>query len=466
MDENNKIAPVSEQKMSLKQKQAQAISIKHRIVRFKNAVLYRSDNGWEQLSSDGFARLCYEVHGAGIRQAQIKDLQHLFFTSADDLTKYAEYIAIPDGRVWNMKTLDFTNEVSHEDCVYSTGVSPTNGKSHRKWLEEVSSGDKDLANDMLQGIAPIFMLKKPLGVFWFIGRGANGKSTLLKSLYAIMGSEAPYTYNRWFSQLSVKQIEDDRHVLSLNGHLANVCLESNDGHIKDTGNYKNLAEHSTFGVRVLGTHDTRSVDGNVHSVQNANNIPTFSDKTSGTKRRTFVVPFKAIFPQDDTFDEKLFNTESFLSDLFGELLETTKKIRDRGYKYEFSVTTIKAKEDYDEEVNTAETYFEELVESDIYGFTNFSALTHDYQRWCDDRSMSSLGKKSIAHAAKSAGYERHSTRVNGKLVTRYIKDELGFEDMTEIITRLGLFQRNDSDKEIEESEDTVDKTYDKLVELL
>ena len=77
MDENNKIAPVSEQKTSLKQKQARAISIKHRIVRFKNAVLYRSDNGWEQLSSDGFARLCYEVHGAGIRQAQIKDLQHL-----------------------------------------------------------------------------------------------------------------------------------------------------------------------------------------------------------------------------------------------------------------------------------------------------------------------------------------------------------------------------------------------------
>ena len=36
--ENNKIAPVSEQKTSLKQKQARAISIKHRIVRFKNAV--------------------------------------------------------------------------------------------------------------------------------------------------------------------------------------------------------------------------------------------------------------------------------------------------------------------------------------------------------------------------------------------------------------------------------------------
>ena len=114
----------------------------------------------------------------------------------------------------------------------------------------------------------------------------------------MFGSESPHTHNQWFSQLSVRQIEDDRHVLALNGSIANICLESNDGHIKDSGNYKNLAEHSTFGVRVLGTHETRKVDGNVHNIFNANNIPTFSDKTDGTKRRTFVVPFKASFPQD------------------------------------------------------------------------------------------------------------------------------------------------------------------------
>jgi phage/plasmid-associated DNA primase len=233
-DENSLVQTNTEEKMSLKQKQAKAVAAKYRIVRFRGAVLYRADAGWEPLSYDEFARICYQVHGAGIRQTQIKDLQHLFFTSSDDLTKYAHYIAMPDGRVWNMKRLKFTQDVSHEDCVYTTAVSPTDGNSHRKWLEEVTMGDKELADDIIKAIAPVFMHKKPFGIFWFLGNGANGKSTALKSLYAIFGSDAPYTHNRWFSQLTVKQIEDERDTPMINGKLGNICLESNDGHIKDT----------------------------------------------------------------------------------------------------------------------------------------------------------------------------------------------------------------------------------------
>ena len=266
-----------EQKMSLKQRQAQAINEKHRIVRFRGAVLYRADDGWEPLSFDEFARMCYQVHGAGIRQTQIKDLQHLFFTSSEDLTKYAHFVAMPDGRVWDMKKLKFTDAVAHEDCIYTTAVSAGEGDSHRKWLEEVTLGDKDLADDIIKALAPIFMSKKPFGVFWFLGNGANGKSTTLKALYAIFGSEAPYTHNRWFSQLTVKQIEDERDTPMINGKLGNVCLESNDGHVKDTGGYKNLAEHSTFNVHKFNSQDGTVVDGNVHTIFNANNIPAFAD---------------------------------------------------------------------------------------------------------------------------------------------------------------------------------------------
>lgn len=464
--ENNIVSSNAEEKMTLKQKQARAVSNKYRIVRFRGAVLYQTGEGWEPLSSDEFARICYQVHGAGIRQTQIKDLQHLFFTSSEDLTEYAHYIAMPDGRVWDMKKLEFTTDISHEDCVYTTAVSPSEGNSHRKWLEEVASGDKDLANDVLQGLAPIFMDKKPFGVFWFVGNGANGKSTVLKALYAIFGSKSPYSNNRWFSQLTVKQIEDDRHVLSLNGKIANICLESNDGHIKDTGNYKNIAEHSTFGVRVLGTHDTRVVEGNIHSVQNANNIPTFSDKTSGTKRRTFIIPFRATFKQDDMFDEKLFAKKDFLPDLLGDLLATAKTIRENKYKYDFSAQTIKAKEDYDEEVNTAETYFEELVETEVWAFTNFTALSKDYQHWCDDRSFTPLGKKSIAHAAKVSGYERRTYRVDNKLVNRYVMGDLDIEDMGEVPQRWGMFQKTNSDVELSIDENTLDGTYTELIKLL
>lgn len=456
----------TEEKMTLKARQAKAVTAKYRIVRFRGAVLFRADAGWEPLSFDEFARICYQVHGAGIRQTQVRDLQHLFFTSSDDLTKYAHYIAMPDGRVWNMRKLKFDTDVAPEDCVYTTAINPTDGDSHRKWLEEVTLGDKELADDIIRAVAPVFMHKKPFGVFWFLGNGANGKSTTLKALYAIFGSEAPYTHNRWFSQLTVKQIEDERDTPMINGRLGNVCLESNDGHVKDTGGYKNLAEHSTFSVHRFNSQDGVQVDGNVHTIFNANNIPTFADKTQGVRRRTFTIPFKASFAQDSTFDEKLFAEEGFLSDLLGELLRTTVGIKKHSYSYDFSEQTLAAKQDYDEEVNTAETYFEELLQTEVWGFTNFTDLTKDYQRWCDERSYTALGKKSIAHAAKIVGYERASFRQDGKLITRYVCESLDPQELTELHQRWGMFQKADSDIELIESENTVDNNYDKLISLL
>lgn len=466
-EDNDELATTdTEKKMSLKATQAKAISQKYRIVRFRGAVLYRADDGWEPLSYDEFARICYDIHGAGIRQTQIKDLQHLFFTSADDLTKYAHYIAMPDGRVWNMEKLKFTTDVSNEDCIYTTAVIPTDGDSHRKWLEEVTLGDKELADDIIKAIAPVFMAKKPFGVFWFLGNGANGKSTTLKALYAMFGSKAPYTHNRWFSQLTVKQIEDERDTPMINGRLGNICLESNDGHVKDTGGYKNLAEHSTFNVHKFNSQDGVQVDGNIHTIFNANNIPTFADKTQGVRRRTFTIPFKAAFPQDSTFDETLFGKENFLSDLLGEILRTTNIIKKNGYGYDFSTATLKAKEDYDEEVNTAETYFEELLATDIWGFTNFTDLTKDYQRWCDERSYTALGKKAIAHAAKIIGYERKSFKFDGKLVTRYVCEDQNPEELVELTQRWGMFQKSDSDVELDFSENNPDKNYENLIAML
>jgi len=465
-DEDELALSNTEQKMTLKAKQAKAINNKYRIVRFRGAVLYHTGDGWEPLSFDEFARICYDVHGAGIRQTQVKDLQHLFFTSSEDLTKYAHYIAMPDGRVWNMKTLKLTDKVAPEDCVYTTAVNAGTGNSHRKWLEEVTLGDKDLADDIIRAIAPVFMHKKPFGVFWFLGNGANGKSTTLKALYAIFGSKAPYTHNRWFSQLTVKQIEDERDTPMINGRLGNVCLESNDGHVKDTSGYKNLAEHSTFNVHKFNSQDGVYVDGNVHTIFNANNIPTFADKTQGVRRRTFTIPFKASFTQDNTFDEKLFAKKDFLPDLLGELLRITVDIKNHGYSYDFSEQTLKAKEDYDEEVNTAETYFEELLHSEVWGFTNFTDLAKDYQRWCDERSYTALGKKAIAHAAKTVGYERRSFKKDGKLTTRYVCQDWDPEELTELHQRWGMFQKTDSDIELDVSENSLDKTYDSLISLL
>lgn len=397
----------TEGKMNLKQEQVAKLNVRYRIVRFRGAILYAADNGWDLLTSDEFARICYRTLGTGLRQTQIKDLQHYFFTNSEDLTKYAHYIAMPDGRVWNMKTLKFTEKVSSEDCVYATTVAPTNGKSHRKWLEEVTMGDKDLADDIITALSPVFMYKKPLGAFWFLGSGANGKSSTLKALVAIMGGR------RWFTKLTVKQIEDERDLPSMNGMLANICIESNEGYIKDGGHYKELAEHETLSVHRFNSQDSIQVDGNVHLIFNANNIPTFADKTNGVRRRTFTIPFNAKFPQDDTFDDRLFARENFLSDLFGEILVKAQELKKNNYKYEFSKITSEAKERYDSEVNTTEAYLHELMDQDVYGFTTYAALKTCYESWCQETGVVALGIRHLSRTAEDLGFKNTVVKVDG-----------------------------------------------------
>jgi hypothetical protein len=106
------------------------------------------------------------------------------------------------------------------------------------------------------------------------------------------------------------------------------------------------------------------------------------------------------------------------------------------------------------------------VATDVWGFTNFTDLTKDYQRWCDERSYTALGKKAVSHAAKIAGFERSSFRKDGKLVTRYVCEVWNPEEMTELVQRWGMFQKSDSDVELDVSENSLDKTYDSLIKLL
>lgn len=433
----------TEGKLNLKQEQVAKLNIRYRIVRFRGAVLYATNNGWELLSSDDFARICYQTLGSGVRQSQIKDLQHYFFTNSEDLTKYAHYIAMPDGRVWDMKSLKFTDKIAPEDCVYTTAVSPTTGNSHRKWLEEVTMGDKELADDIISALAPVFMYKKPLGAFWFLGSGANGKSSTLKALVAIMGSR------RWFTKLTVKQIEDERDLPSMNGTLANICIESNEGYIKDGGHYKELAEHETLAVHKFNSQDSIAVDGNVHLIFNANNIPTFADKTNGVRRRTFTIPFNAKFAQDDTFDDRLFATPNFLSDLFGDILDKAQQLKANNYKYDFSKVTNEAKERYDSEVNTAESYLHELIEQDIYGFNTYASLKTAYDVWCQQSGLIALGMRHLSRTAEDLGFTYKTIRIDGRprkfgLYKHYQFDDLSPADQF----GFGLYRLSTSEKEL------------------
>lgn len=449
----------SEERASLKEARARKLDANIRIVRFCYGVFMRIDDRWQRFTDALFAEQCYKLFGAGISKTQINDLDHLFRSAAKDVSHLSRYLALPDGRVWDMKNLEFTTEVPHEDVIFSTTVDPTNGDSHERWLLEVANGDAGVAKDILYTLAPIFMHEKPHGVIWYLGSGANGKSTVLNVIYNIVD-------NAFLTEMSVKSIEDERDSLDLNGMMANVCRESSEGHLDDSGSYKRLGDHNNFKVHKFNSQDRAWVNGNIHHIFNANNIPTFSDKSSGVRRRTFVVPFNAKFKQDPTYEKNLF-TEEFLGDMFGAILEASKEVQGKDFSDILSDTTKVVKNKYDQEVNSAETYIKELIDNDILAFNNFTLLENDYTNWCSDGGYARLGRKTLARVIDEMGFIRKTVRVDDKTFKRYILNGKKFDDLEPITgLRSGLHRLKGSGVITIDDEDNTNEYYQQLMDVL
>lgn len=401
---------MDEGKMTAKLARYEAISELTNIINFKGATLIKGPDGYyRQMTSDEFAKIAYGKY-PGILKGQIQELEHKFRATAKDFTSKAHLIAMGE-QVWDSKALKFT--ATHiDEAVFATKYSASDNTSKAwKYVVELAKGDESLAWDILQGLAPLFMHKKPAGVIWFVGGGANGKSSLVNAMYKIIGHH--------FTSMTVGAIEDGRDTPRLNGVLGNVCRESSEGKVEDSERYKAIGTHEPFDVHKFHSQDTVTITGDVHHIFNANNIPVFSDKTEGARRRTLIVPFNNHFKDNPNFEEDTFTPE-FMSGLLGLVLQATHIIRDNRFQYRFSETTAMAKADYDSEVNSAEAFFEHMKENKVEAFSNYNMLQQAYQNWCSNEGMVPLGITNLKRAMKTLGdVERRSVKKSDGSVVKW-----------------------------------------------
>lgn len=432
--------PVDEN-LPVKAKRALVMQKATRIARFKGSVIIEINGKWHEMTSDLFAEACYKQFGFGINKSTIADLEHLFRTTAQDLSDRAHLIDF-GGAVWNMKKLDWDNEVDPADCVYRVDWQPSGDSEPIPFIMDLAKQDKGVYDDIMQSVAPIIMHKKPTGVIWYLGGGANGKSTLVHLLYKIFG---PY-----LTEITVKQLEDERDTPQLNGKLANICKESSEGFVEDTRTYKSIGTHENFSVHKFHSQDMVEIEGNVHHIFSANNIPTFGDKSYGARRRTLVIPFQNQFKPDETFEDKTFTNE-FIERFIGEMVAYAKKLKAQNYEFSFSETTRVMKEKYDTDANTAQTYADELVAGDIKGFTNYNVLRIDYENWCLEHGYRPSSINVLRRSMDDKGFERKSTRDADKRVVKMyaLPGDYEMELLPNSTGRLGLYRLKGSNMELE-----------------
>lgn len=408
-------------------------------IQFKGAGLMRTPDthGYIPLRSDDFSRVVYSKF-RGISKGSIDDIMHAIRVTAKDRSDLDRYIAFRD-KVWDTKKLEFTDDTL--EWVYSSDIAPqpTGSEGYNKALEfltQLAKGDKYLARDYLQALAPIAMHRKPAGVVWFVGSGSNGKSSLIDALYRILGKH--------FVSMTTAAIEDGRDSPRLNGVLGNICRESSESRVEDTERYKAIGTHEPFTVHKFHSQDTIEIYTNFHTIFNANNVPVFSDKTKGARRRTLIVPFPAHFKDDPGFDDRTFTPE-FLGGLVTLILEETKVIEANGYRYKWSDATQKAKEAYDSEVNSVEAYIEHLKEKGIVAFFNYAMLKLNYESWCAQNGLIPLGVTTLKRTVNNEyPVIRKAYRIEGTVVNRYVLPDYEDVEITWLDIGYGLKNAGDA----------------------
>ena len=305
-----------------------------------------------------------------------------------------------------MEKLDFVDNVPFGECFYRIKSSPNISEITKptpiKFINEIAGGDAKIYDDILQSMATIFMVSKPAGVIWWLGGGANGKSTIAKLLHKI--------FNGYLCDIDINGLEDGRDAPILNGKLANIGKESSDSFVEDSKIYKSIGTHEDIFVHKFHAQDMTRVAGNITTILSANKIPVFADKTFGARRRTILIRFTQSFEDNKSFEDKILASSAIKEKLLAQMIYYARMIKkNRGYNW--SEKTIAEKVTYDEGANSALTYVRAMVDQGLLGALNYRSVFMHYQNWCEVNGYNSLSRSTLKNELDEAGFALRSQRM-------------------------------------------------------
>ena len=214
--------------------------------------------------------------------------------------------------------------------------------------------------------------------FVFVGKGSNGKSTLLEMIKAFLG-----TGN--YSDLDIGQIADRFSTQMLENKFANIGDDCNNVRLKDTGVIKKVFAGQEVMVEKKGQDGYNIVPYATH-FYSANELIKSTDKTEGFYRRFLFVPMTAnIKRTDKDFDVNIIDkltTDEALSYLLNLALDGITQLElDDGF-IEPAISEI-LKNETKEESDTVRAWIADtdLIREDFVE-TPQNILYIEYTNWC------------------------------------------------------------------------------------
>ncbi|MGU3439640.1 phage/plasmid primase, P4 family [Bacillus cereus] len=322
-----------------------------------------------------------------------------------------KYVVVKNG-VFNLETWqleDFTPEIITRNKIPVAYVHGAYYEVTDKTFNKIAVNDKKIRAILEEILGYILFRRNEFAAtFILTGDGSNGKSSYLKIIRKLIGSDNA-------SSLDLNELDQRFKTAELFGKLANIGDDIGKGYIKESSIFKKLSTGETLNVERKGK-DPFDFTNYAKLIFSANEMPRINDFSDGLGRRLQIVPFKAKFtPNDDDYDP--FITDKLLSDesmqyVLNLALKSLKRLL-----VEKKFTKSKAVEaeliKYQEEnnpiisfVNNEDVELERAVVGDVY---------LQYKVYCAENGFQSVSNISFSkQVTQLFGYKSHVQKVDGK----------------------------------------------------
>ncbi|WP_324656674.1 DNA primase family protein [Bacillus cereus] len=330
-----------------------------------------------------------------------------------------KYVVVKNG-VFNLETWqleDFTPEIITRNKIPVAYIQGAYYEVTDKTFNKIAVNDKKIRAILEEILGYILFRRNEFAAtFILTGDGSNGKSSYLKIIRKLIGSDNA-------SSLDLNELDQRFKTAELFGKLANIGDDIGKGYIKESSIFKKLSTGETLNVERKGK-DPFDFTNYAKLIFSANEMPRINDFSDGLGRRLQIVPFKAKFtPNDDDYDP--FITDKLLSDesmqyVLNLALKSLKRLL-----VEKKFTKSKAVEaeliKYQEEnnpiisfVNNEDVELERAVVGDVY---------LQYKVYCAENGFQSVSNVNFSkQVTQLFGYKSHVQKVDGKSKRIFISE--------------------------------------------
>jgi putative DNA primase/helicase len=281
-----------------------------------------------------------------------------------------------------------------------------------QFLEEVFDGDQEEIAFVHRFVGYCITgetKEQVLGIFY--GTGANGKSTLINVLRAVLGD---YAHNLPFSAIELKarsSIPND--IAGLEAKRFVTASETNDGTRLNEARVKMLTGSDPVSARFMYAElfTFRPVAKFILAV---NHKPTVQDDSVGFWRRIRLVPFTRSFQgraREDGLEERLIAEGP---GILRWAVEGCLAWQADGLGNPAAVKN--ATQEYQADSDPLAEFLDEVCEGDETATTRAGELHEAYAKWCDRRRLSKFDRLS----AKDFGRRMADRFVRRKLMTGWV----------------------------------------------